>query len=127
MIAGTFYGPMALVGGGGVIAIGILTHFAVAIVVGIVFAGLTLRIESTAADFFLGIVYGIAVWAFMTFVTLAVFNDTMLVRVALSGTWWFFLHWIYGGFLGLFTPGLRRALAGPVPRQVPSPQDRLAA
>ncbi len=53
--------------------------------------------------------------AFMTYVILQVFDRTMAARVPMMNTWWFFLHWIYGGLLGLFAPPLRAACRGPSP------------
>jgi hypothetical protein len=110
-VAATYYGPMAYVGGAGVTAVGVFTHLAISAALGVIFAALTLKLRSVISTFWLGIAYGIAVWAFNTYVTLVVVNETMLARVALISVFWFFVHWIYGGFLGLFTPGLRRAFA----------------
>jgi hypothetical protein len=116
MIAATYYGPLSFVGGAGVTTIGVFTHLAIAGALGVIFAALTAGVRSLGLSFILGIIYGIAVWAFMTYVTLAVINETMRVRVALTATWWFFLHWIYGGLLGIFMPPIRRSFTVPVAR-----------
>lgn len=116
MVAGTFFGPLALIGDGVVVAIGVVTFLAIAAVYGIVFAGLTLWMRSSGMGFWVGIAYAIAVWAFMAYVITPVFDPTLAVREAIEPVWWFFLHWIYGGFLGMFTPWLRGFVAGEVPR-----------
>jgi hypothetical protein len=109
-IAGTFYKSMAFVGGPGVTAIGVLTHLFVGGALGMLFAVLTRGFHSPVVLFFLGIPYGIAIWVFMTFVTLPVFDWVMFPRVQMMATVWFFLHWIFGAFTGLFLPYLRRLL-----------------
>jgi hypothetical protein len=119
-IAGTFYGPMALVGNPGVIIIGILEHLAIAAVLGIVFVTLSARGRSSGSAFWNGVLYGTAVWAVMTYVLLPVFNSTMRARVMLMPVSWLFLHWIYGGLLGLFTRRLRGAAMEPPARLRPS-------
>jgi hypothetical protein len=73
---------------------------------------LTLRIRSVGISFVLGVFYSIAIWAFMTYVILNVFNRTMAERLPMMSMWWFFLHGIYGGSLGLFTPPFRAACGG---------------
>jgi hypothetical protein len=120
-VAATYYGPMAYVGAAGVTAIGVFTHLAVSAAFGVIFAALTLKLRSVKSTFWLGIAYGTAVWAFNTYVTLAVINETMWARVAMISVFWFFVHWIYGGFLGLFTPGLRRAFAAKPSQELPEP------
>jgi hypothetical protein len=126
MIAATFYGPMAFVGAAGVTAIGVLTHLAIGALLGMVFAALTLGIASAMKSFWLGIVYSIAVWAFMTYVILAVFDATMASRVAMMPVFWFFVHWVYGAFTGWLTPGLRRALGFPGAEAAPTVVERAA-
>lgn len=125
-IAGTYYKSMAFVGGPGVTTIGVITHLAVGGAFGALFALITLRIKSRGWLFLLGIPYAIAIWAFMTWVTLPVFDWVMFPRVEMIGTFWFFLHWIYGGFLGLFIPGLRGAQAEAVPIEEVPPLRRTA-
>ncbi|HEY7791618.1 MAG TPA: hypothetical protein VIC33_13965 [Vicinamibacterales bacterium] len=110
-VAGTFYGPMAYVGGPGVTAIGSVTFIAVAAVFGMIFAAITPHIYSGRTLFWLGIPYGVAVWAFMTYVMIPVFDATMWPRVMAVAVFWFFLHWIYGVFTGVFIPAFRRMLA----------------
>jgi hypothetical protein len=121
-IAGTYYKSLAFLGGPGVTTVGVLTHLATGGAFGVLLAALTIKMKSNWGLFGLGILYGICVWAFMTFVILPVFDWVMYPRVEMMATMWFFLHWTYGGFAGLFIPPLRNAFsrrAGmqPVPRQ----------
>jgi|SRR6185437_2493070 len=111
-IAGTFFGPMSFVGDAGVTAIGVLTHLSIAGFWGVVFAAITVKARSAGRLFGLGILYGIAVWALMTYVIAPVFDATMAARIPMMFIFWFFLHWVYGAFTGLFTPTLRRAFGG---------------
>ena len=104
-IAGTYYKSMAFVGGPGVTTIGVLTHLAIGGGFGVILAALTRRMRSHWGRFWIGIPFGIAVWALMTYVTLPVFDWVMLPRVEMMGVMWFFLHWIYGAFTGLVIPG----------------------
>jgi hypothetical protein len=108
-VAAAFYGPLAYVGNAGVVVIGILTHLTVALVYGAFFAWIAPRAMGSLRACFWGIAYGICVWALMTWVILPVFNETMAARVHLVPVWWFFLHLVYGGILGIFMPAARRA------------------
>lgn len=114
-VAGTYYKSMAFVGGAGVTAVGSFTHLTIGAIFGIIFAVLVWRMRSPIRLLALGILYGTAIWAFMTGVTIPVLDWVMYPRVMLMGSFWFFLHWIYGGFLGLSLSVLR------IPnREVPS-------
>lgn len=64
---------------------------------------------------FWGVLFGTGVWAVMTYVFVPIFDATLGARIALFLSFWFFLHWIYGAFTGLFIPSLRRAFSGSVP------------
>lgn len=125
-IAGTYYKSMAFVGGPGVLAIGVLTHLAVGGAFGALFGVLTVKAKSSGKLFLLGIPYGVAIWAFMSYVILPVFDSVMLPRVMMIGVFWFFLHWIYGAFTGLFTPGLRRAFVRAQAIEEAPPMKRVA-
>lgn len=109
LVAATWYGVPALVGGPLVIAVGIATHLAGAALLGIAFAGLGRgRRARTAAGY--GLVFGVAVWAVMTHVVLPLVNPVMRDRVVgLTPGWWLVQHLVFGGALFL-TPLLRRAL-----------------
>lgn len=45
----------------------------------------------------------------MTYVVVPNFDATLADRIPLIAITWFFLHWIYGAFTGLFLPVVRRA------------------
>lgn len=125
-IAATFYGPMAFVGAAGVTAIGVLTHLAISAIFGAVFAALVPHARSAGKLFLLGIPYGVAVWAVMTYVFVPVFDATLDARIPMMAVMWFFLHWIYGAFTGAFLPAFGRTPAESAPvRDVP-PVQRVA-
>lgn len=127
MVAGTFYGPLAFVGGAGVTAVGVVTFLFFAAVYGALFAELTPWMRSSSMGFWVGIAYSIAVWAFMRYVIAPVFNSTLAARVAVVPLWWYFLHWIYGAFLGMFTPWLREVFAEKPAPSEPAGERPLAA
>lgn len=107
-VAGVYYKAMAFVGGAGVTAIGSFTHLTMGAIFGVIFAVITLRMRSPVRLFVLGILYSTIIWAFMTGVTIPVLDWVMYPRVMLMGSFWFFLHWIYGAFMGLSLSILRR-------------------
>lgn len=106
-VAGTYYKAMAFVGGAGVTAVGAMTHLTIGATFGVIFAFLVWRMRSPIRLFVLGILYGIVIWAFMTGVTIPVLDWVMYPRVMLMGAFWFFLHWIYGAFMGISLAILR--------------------
>ncbi len=109
-IAATYYGVEALVGGGWTIFLGLVTHVVVSAFWGLVFAWVGGARISTGAAFFAGLLYGIAIWALMSFAVLPAINTTMLDRVSMQPGWWFGYHLIFGGML-LVTPPLARAFS----------------
>jgi hypothetical protein len=124
LVAGVFYGVDALIGDTGVIALGMVTHYAVAMALGMLFSALLYRIGSLWTSLALGILFGLGVWAFMTWLILPWANDVMLNRVRLIGPWWLAWHALFGIGLGL-TPLFRRRVVparlatAPVPPPVP--------
>lgn len=110
MIAATFLGVDALVGGAGAVILGVIVHLIVSAILGLIFAFLTPRIISASSDFGLGIVFGVVVWAVMTFIVLPLINDVMRDRVALMPFAWFIEHLVFGGSLAL-TPYFERISA----------------
>jgi len=107
MIAATFLGVDALVGGAGAIILGVIIHLIVSALFGLLFAFLTPRIISASSDFGLGIIYGVIIWAVMTFIILPIGNEVMRDRVALMPFAWFVQHLVFGGSLAL-TPYFER-------------------
>lgn len=118
-IAATWMGVDALVGGGGTVVAGVVTHLVCAAFWGALFSSLIRRRESAAGAFWEGIVYGVGVWLVMSYIGLPIFDRTMIPRVALRPDWWFYQHLIFGACLCV-TPALRRRLtpeADQVPRE----------
>jgi hypothetical protein len=110
-IAGTYYGAEALAAGGGwAITLGVLTHVVVSAFWGLLFAWVGGARMSTGAACFAGLLYGIAIWALMSYAVLPAINPAMLGRVSDEPGWWFGYHLIFGGML-LLTPGLARAFS----------------
>lgn len=108
-IAATFYGVEALVGGTGVVVAGVLTHLVVSAIYGMIFGLFVGRKTLVGSAFVSGLVYGVVIWAFMTWVILPLVNEVMLERVELQPWWWFAYHLVYGGLL-LLTPPLAEAM-----------------
>lgn len=111
-MAALLLGVDALVGGAGAIIVGMMIHFATAIILGLIFAAIIGDARPGAA-FGLGLIYGFGVWIVMTFLILPAANPTMSARVAMMGGWWFVEHLVYGGMLFLLpilhrTPSARR-------------------
>lgn len=104
-IAGFILGVDALVGTGGAIFLGFCIHVVASACFGAIFALLVPKDSSSGPLFLEGIIYGLVVWAVMTFVVLPLVNSTLSDRVATMATAWFFAHLLFGGFLALI-PGL---------------------
>ena len=111
LIAGTFLGVNVIVYGAGTVIFGLFLHLLTAALWGMLFAAL-FRAGGVTFDLPIGVLYGVAVWAFMRYLILPWLDSTMSVRVAV--VWWtFFLaHLFYGFVLGLIVPAMRRGDAG---------------
>lgn len=109
LVAGLWFDTNALLGDGGVIVAGLFTHLAVSAFWGVVFALLVGRQGSTMLGIGVGLLYGIAIWAFMTWLVLPWTNDLMAARTNTIPGWWFAYHLVYGFVVG-FTPTLSLAL-----------------
>lgn len=110
-IAATWYGANALVGGAAVLIVGMVTHLGNSAFWGAIFAALPPRRKSVPAALVGGLVWGVVVWALMSFAVMPRLNPTMYARtVAMEGGWWYILHLIYGGML-VVTPGLMRRVS----------------
>lgn len=110
MVAASLLGVRALVSGPGAIVLGAVLHLFVSAFWGIIFASLIRRSTPPSIASWEGILFGVAVWAVMTFVALPVLDPVMEARVALSPVAWLFAHIVYGVCL-LGTPALRRRFA----------------
>lgn len=101
LMAATTSGVDALIAGGGTLIWGLMIHMMASIIFGVIFAALLPRRAGAAAGLGLGALYGIAVWAIMTFIGLPIVNSTMQARVALMPGWWFFAHLVFGAVTGI--------------------------
>lgn len=110
-IAAVLFGVDALVGDAGVITVGLIIHMMMSAGFGALFGVIGGARVSVGAAFGLGLLYGVLVWAVMTYIGLPLVNEVMRERVAMQPVWWFVYHLIFGGVL-LLTPPLARALGG---------------
>lgn len=124
LIAAALAGVTALIDGGGILTLGVAIHMMASAVFGIIFAALLPRRTSGGAAFGLGLVYGVVVWAVMTFIGLPAVNPVMGARVALMRGSWFFEHLLFGAVLAI-TPALVRRFSH-VPEVTSMPQRRMA-
>ena len=76
-IAATWYGPKALVGGAVVLLVGLVTHLSTAAFGGVVFAALPSSRRSATAALLSGLIWGVVVWAILSFVVMPWLNPTM--------------------------------------------------
>lgn len=128
-IAATWYGAEALVGGIGVLIVGLVTHLGNSAFWGALFAALPPPRKSAFAALLGGLVWGVVVWAIMSFTVMPWLNPTMHAgTVRMGGGWWFIFHLIYGGML-VVTPGLVRRVSArwPAAGVKPYPESRRAA
>lgn len=111
LIAAALYGRGALVGGMNVVWAGLILHLVVSAVLGLLFGMVVGRRWETGPAFGLGLVWGAAVWAAMTFIVLPIVNPIMRVSVAQMPGIWFTLHLIFGAFFFL-SPALSALFSG---------------
>lgn len=111
-----FYGVDAILGGVGPALTGLVFHMFSCAFFGAVFGALlpidrmpTNKRESGKSTGY-GILFGVASWAFVTFLALPLLNQTMKDRVDLAPGWWFLSFLVFGPVLGI-TPVLRRAIS----------------
>lgn len=112
LLAASILGVDALIGGFGTVLLGGILHFAVAAFWGIVFAALVRRDTPQGRALAGGLLFGVCVWAVMTFIGLPVLNRTMVPRVAMSPAVWFITHLVYGACL-MRAPELKWRYADP--------------
>jgi hypothetical protein len=108
LLAATFFGVDALIGGAGVIIAGLLIQLAVSAALGILYA-LIPRATTTSFHALLGgIGYGVLVLLVGTFMILPAANPVLRARVALTPMAWFLAHAIFGALMGGVVMPLRR-------------------
>lgn len=93
------FGVNALVGGWGTVIVGAVIHFLVSAAFGVIFASMIRANASKSQAFWGGLVYGVGVWAVMTYIGLPIFDSVMRERVALMPGTWFLSHLIFGACL----------------------------
>jgi hypothetical protein len=102
LIGATYFDTNYLISGPSTgVVLGLLTHLAVAALAGIVFAYIVQSLDSFGSVFFAGILYGISVWLFMTYLVLPFVNPAMQAFVNASQGGWFLAHMVFGGLLAL--------------------------
>lgn len=107
LVGGAFLGVQSVLGGFWAGALGLVLHLATAAFWGVLFAGLVSLETTPVQGVWAGLVYGVAVWATMTWVGLPILDRTLEARVGLMEGAWFGSHLIYGAAL-FIAPGLRR-------------------
>jgi len=107
IMSGTFYGEDAILGGVGPTLVGLVTHLVGSAIFGVIFSALLPRTVTVGQAVGGGIAYGLAVWAFLTFIDLPLMNRIMSERINLMPGWWFASCLVFGACLGL-TPYLFR-------------------
>lgn len=131
LMAATTSGVDALIGGGGTLFWGLMIHMMASIGFGIILAAVLPRRAGAGAGFGIGLLYGVVVWAVMTFIGLPIVNTTMQARVALMPGWWFFAHLVFGGVAGIsaavMVQGSRAERESADIRAVPESSNRHAA
>lgn len=110
MIAASLVGVKALVATPAVILLGICLHLGTGAFWGVVFASFVRRSTSAGAAFWAGLLYGVGVWAFMSYIGLPALNRTMEARVAMQPGKFFAGHLLYGACL-MVTPALKNRFA----------------
>jgi hypothetical protein len=108
LIAATFLGVNAIIGGFWVLLLGVLIHLSVSAGWGVVFGALARRL-GVGASTALGGIYGLAVYLLMTFLVLPWIDPVMRARVEVTMTSFLIAHLVFGIALGLLTPVLRGA------------------
>lgn len=98
-VAAAWYGIDALIGGEGIIGVGVLTHLAVSMVLGVVYAALGPRRGGPLVGLVSGLAFGTAVWAVFSWVLLPLADPIMHERVRLFPSAWYLLHLMFGAML----------------------------
>ena len=113
LIATTFMGPEAMEGGFGMAVLGGLAHFAVSVLLGMVFAKVVGRTTRRRA-LLMGLLYSVAIWAFVQFIVLPIANPFLATQ--LGTVWTFFAgHLGYGLMLASTRPTIADIDAPPRP------------
>lgn len=114
LIGATLFGKDAMADGVGVLLVGLMIHMIASIGWGILFTAVFQRALSVANGIPIGAIFGIIVWAIMTFVVLPLVNPIMRQSVSMMPGAWFIEHLLFGMGAGL-APLLNRRLPAPAP------------
>jgi hypothetical protein len=96
LMAATFLGVDALIGGTAATIVGLAIHAFFSVLWSVLFASLISRRTHIAAALGWGLTYGFFVWAAMTWLVLPWANPTLYGRFRLFGNAWLVAHLIYG-------------------------------
>ncbi len=96
LIAAALFGKEALAGGVGVLLVGLMIHMMASVIWGVLFAALYPRRIAPRNALPIGVIYGVVLWAVMTFVALPVVNPVMRASVAMMAGGWFLAHVLFG-------------------------------
>ena len=108
-VAAFWTGVIALVGDGWTVALGLATHLAVSMMLGIVFAALTRRDAPLLATLASGLFFSTLVWFVMTWIVLPLVDPVMYQRIRWTPEAWYLLHLAWGSGLVL-EPAFERAM-----------------
>lgn len=106
LVGATLVGPVALVGGAGILAWGLFLHLALSVLLGWLFTALLPRPVTTAQAAFAAVTFAILVMVVNTSVVLPGVNPWLRDRMLLAPWGWLAAHVAYGLGLAL-TPAVR--------------------
>lgn len=112
-VACTFLGVEGLIGGAGSVLLGLVLHFVTAAFWGVLFAGIIERDTPVPQAALSGVVYGVGVWAVMTYIGLPALDRVLDARATFAPLAWFLSHLVYGACLAR-TPLMRRLYSEPI-------------
>jgi hypothetical protein len=124
LISGLFFGVKVILGGAELVLLGLAIHLVTGALLGVAFSVLVSPLENRRQAFWEGIIYGVIVWAIMSYVVLPFLNHTMSERMAIISGWWFLCHLIFGALLYI-TPDLLRAFEARIRSELPVTPNRV--
>ena len=113
LVAATFFGVGALIGGPGVVIAGAIIHLAIAAALGILYSLIPRATTTTFHSLLGGIGFGVVVMLVSTLIVLPSADPVLRARVALTPLAWFLGHALFGALMGGLMMPLRRHFAGP--------------
>jgi hypothetical protein len=119
-IAASVLGVEALVAGPGGAFLGFALLLIVSAILGVLFWAILRPSTSSSAAVSWGVLYGVVIWAVMTYGVVPSADSTMRARLALMPGWWFACVLVYGACLG-WAPGMRQRRVSVLPPRTPTP------